>query len=166
VKRLHIGVDCGGGFVTSALRIAQGLERLRAEFGTEIVTYNFGKVCSAANYIYLAGDVRYCDEHSVFMQHEMRFSGKTRHELFMEFLQLKWDADRRRVIEQGMADLDQKVPTCKEMYRRKTMFSATDIDRMFSSTVCHNQIEAIAFGLSNKVGSFPPSRVRGPCSWP
>jgi len=65
-KPIHFCISTTGGSVYAALSLIDVMDSCR----TPIYTYGYGNIMSAGNYIFLAGDRRFCGKYATFMIHE------------------------------------------------------------------------------------------------
>lgn len=65
-KPIHLYISTHGGSVYAALSLIDVMDSCR----TPIYTYGYGNIMSAGNYIFLAGDRRFCGKYATFMMHE------------------------------------------------------------------------------------------------
>lgn len=67
---IYVFINSGGGCFESGLYLYDLLKNLQAS-GKKVITYALGEIVSTASLVYVAGDERYANEHSVFHLHEV-----------------------------------------------------------------------------------------------
>jgi ATP-dependent protease ClpP protease subunit len=68
-ETVYLLISSDGGSIEEAFSLYNLMRALPAEF----ITINMGQIASAANILFLAGDQRYCCDHSYFHFHNLSF---------------------------------------------------------------------------------------------
>jgi ATP-dependent protease ClpP protease subunit len=137
-KTLYLMLSSEGGSIEEAF----SLYNLMRCLPVKIITINMGQIASAGNILFLAGEERYCCEHSYFHFHN-----------------INWFYDKPQTIHRiQMQDHVQIVDMERELYLRifkeRTKFSDTEIEaiKFLDHPMVKDASFALQHGIIQKVG--------------
>ncbi len=133
VKNFRINIASNGGTVFHAVSIYNFLSGLK---GVEIHTHNLGRIDSAANLIFLAGDKRTASPISSFLLHspQITIQAQAAAQFSIETLS--------EILESLQKDEGKMI----EIIAKKLGKSQKDIKKMFNSRKTYSPTQAISYG--------------------